>query len=123
MEIKLNLKNKWLRHKEWVQFKKKNNKFKKELRKVIKTYGPWDYGFMLEFMEICTRHMAEYYHDDNWVFSDYLDYEKEKTPSRETIATNLNNYIQKVQEANITEVDDLKKLCDYMNEYLFYLWD
>ena len=130
MSLKLKTKVKLYieKKKHWHLFQKRNKQAKRELKEVIKNYGPWDYCFMIKMMEICFRHMGDYYHDGYWVMAceAWETYNLGQLP-REEIAQQCAHYCQLLLnyrgEDDKTEMDVLNEFTQYLNKYLFYLWD
>lgn len=49
--------------KEWRAYKKKRKAARKKLKKLLKTYGPWEWGYIQDFMEIIINDMYDYYNE------------------------------------------------------------
>lgn len=121
-------------------------KYKRELKKIAKNAGPYDYGDILNFIQTKLKWMADYYSNGYNVYayeaSDYSreqlqhrnsltpeeieTYEKElNSPTRlqrvEQLLEQFNKYEQSTWQP--TEQQEFKKFWELVAENLPYLWD
>ena len=106
--------------KDYHQYIKSNRATKHKLRKIIKNYGPWDYGYLIDMINEVAKNWCDYYKLGYNVQA--LD--SEGQPTRLEIAEHIVSLCNKFYDINcVNEQEKIKELFDYLGKYLIIMWD
>lgn len=104
-------------------------KYRKQLKQLVKDYGPWDY-FVDIFLDIQINHWIEYYS----LGYNVLAIERDDMPTRLEIATTLRKLYDNYKDFRYTDYENWdvaqqeeekvkRELFEYLFKYLEYMWD
>lgn len=118
-EFKAELENA-VRKDERKKFRKKFKTIKKRLIKSAKKFRPFDYGFMLDIIEICLEAMSLYFNNEYLVAYDVED----ERNQHELYSGTLKQCYELIRDRDDqNEHEKLKKAFEIMAEYIFGWWD
>ena len=97
--------------KERRAYKKRRKKAHKKLKKITKTYGPWDWGYLQDFIKVIINDMYDYYNEGVNVWQ--ADSSRLKVVNQLLKAQDLLSEIDKFENGEY-ELEDFESVDDYL---------
>lgn len=106
----LNLNYKKPSKKERRAYKKRRKETRKKLKRMAKTYGPWDWGYLQDFIKVIINDMYDYYNEGVNVWQ--AESSRLKVVNQLLKAQDLLDEIDKFENMDY-EIEDFKSVDDY----------
>lgn len=106
-----------MKNKEMIEYRKMTRKHRKALKKLVKNYADFDYGYLQDFVVTILKNMLEYYSEGNNIWQT----EETLTPILETLHEALKK--ADVIKANYDEAKYYEDFYTYIGKNICRWWD